>query len=144
MSQSALFKTLNLFPPEKTLVNIERAKGSYDVLPYFLSKVLAELPLAALYPLVFSSVVYPMTGLQPSVRVSLVDGPACKQALAQAKQRARMQPSRFRAADDRCSVIIVSVHCACYCALYVPGCCTSLICSLCRCASLPRLLAATL
>lgn len=68
MSQSALFKTLNLFPPENALVNVERAKGSYNVLPYFLSKVLAELPLAAVYPFVFSSIVYPMTGLQPSVR----------------------------------------------------------------------------
>ena len=72
MSQSALFKTLNLFPPEKALVNVERAKGSYNVLPYFLSKVLAELPLAAVYPFVFSSIVYPMTGLQPSVRSAQV------------------------------------------------------------------------
>lgn len=67
MSQSALFKTLNLFPPEKNLVSVERAKGSYGVLPYFLSKVLAELPVVAVYPVVFSAVVYPMTGLQPSV-----------------------------------------------------------------------------
>lgn len=68
MSQSALFKTLNLFPPEKNLVAAERAKGSYDVLPYFLSKLLAELPMIAAYPLLFSAVLYPMAGLQPSVR----------------------------------------------------------------------------
>lgn len=68
LSQTALFKTLNLFPPEKALVGEERAKGAYAVLPYFLSKILAELPIAAAYPLVFSAVVYPMTNLQPSVR----------------------------------------------------------------------------
>ena len=67
MSQSPLFKTLNLFPPERNLVDAERAKGSYAVLPYFASKLLAELPLAALYPMLFSAIVYPMTGL-PSVR----------------------------------------------------------------------------
>jgi ABC-2 type transporter len=69
MSQTALFKTLNLFPPEKALVGVERAKGSYNVLPYFLSKVLAELPIVAVYPLVFSAIAYPMTGLQPTVRL---------------------------------------------------------------------------
>lgn len=68
VSQSVLFKTLNLFPPEKALVSDERARGAYGALPYFLSKVLAELPIAAIYPLVFSAVVYPMTGLQPTVR----------------------------------------------------------------------------
>jgi hypothetical protein len=72
MSQSALFKTLNLFPPEKNLVSVERAKGSYAVLPYFLSKVLAEMPVAAVYPVVFSAVVYPMTGLQATVRCCAV------------------------------------------------------------------------
>ena len=70
-SQTALFKTLNLFPPEKQLVQTERAKGSYSVLPYFLSKVLAELPTLAVYPLVHSAIVYPMTGLQPGVRGGL-------------------------------------------------------------------------
>ena len=72
MSQTALFKTLNLFPPERKLVDVERAKGSYTVLPYFLSKILADLPLLAVYPLVFSVVVYPMTGLQPSVRSAVI------------------------------------------------------------------------
>jgi hypothetical protein len=69
ISQSALFKTLNMFPSEKNLVNAERAKGSYGVLPYFLSKIVAELPTTAAYPLLFSSIVYPMTGLQPRVRL---------------------------------------------------------------------------
>ena len=121
-AQTALFKTLNLFPPEKQLVQVrclpccaalpamctsqtchrcptqlvivgavawapvpryasamihscafarvqtERAKGSYGVLPYFASKVLAELPTLALYPLVHAAIIYPMTGLQPGVR----------------------------------------------------------------------------
>ena len=68
MSQTALFKTLNLFPPEKALVAAERAKGSYAMAPFFAAKLLAELPVASLFPLLFSTIVYPMTGLQPSVR----------------------------------------------------------------------------
>lgn len=66
-AQTALFKTINLFAPEKALVRAERTKGSYGAAPYFLSKVLADLPIAALYPLVFSSIVYPMANLQPKV-----------------------------------------------------------------------------
>lgn len=69
-AQTALFKTINLFAPEKALVRAERTKGSYGAAPYFLSKVLADLPVAALYPLVFSSIVYPMTNLQPKVPTS--------------------------------------------------------------------------
>jgi hypothetical protein len=66
-AQTALFKTINLFAPEKALVSAERTKGSYGAAPYFLSKVLADLPVAALYPFVFSSIVYPMANLQPKV-----------------------------------------------------------------------------
>lgn len=66
-AQTALFKTINMFAPEKQLVRAERTKGSYGAAPYFISKVLADLPVAALYPLVFSSIVYPMANLQPKV-----------------------------------------------------------------------------
>lgn len=87
ISQSVLFKTLNLFPPEKALVSDERARGAYGALPYFLSKVLAELPVAALYPLVFSAVVYPMTGLQPTVRPPPLPSPPLPAAASVTVQR---------------------------------------------------------
>lgn len=67
-AMTALVKTLNVFPKEATLVNRERVKGSYGVLPYFASKMVAELPLSAFFPLVFSSVVYPMAGLSGGLK----------------------------------------------------------------------------
>lgn len=62
-AMTALTKTLNVFPKEAVLVNRERTKGAYSVLPYFTSKLFAELPLSALFPLIFSGFVYPMAGL---------------------------------------------------------------------------------
>ncbi len=44
----------------------ERARTGYAVLPYLLSKLAAELPLGALFPALFASLVYPATGLVPS------------------------------------------------------------------------------
>lgn len=35
------------------------------MLPYFGAKLAAELPVGALFPLLFGSVVYPLTGLNP-------------------------------------------------------------------------------
>jgi hypothetical protein len=69
-AQTALFKTINLFAPEKQLVQAERTKGSYGAAPYFISKVLADLPVSALYPFLFSCIIYPMTNLQPKVLLS--------------------------------------------------------------------------
>ena len=74
-AMSALVKTLNVFPKEATLVNRERVEGAYGVLPYFTSKLCAELPIAAAFPLVFSSFVYPMAGLSGGVgRISKFAG----------------------------------------------------------------------
>lgn len=66
-AMTALTKTLNVFPKEAVLVNRERTKGAYSVLPYFTSKLFAELPLSAFFPLVFSGIVYPMVGLSGGV-----------------------------------------------------------------------------
>jgi len=59
----SLVKTLYVFPNERTIVNSERAKGSYGVLPYLTSKLAAELPVAAVFPALFGTIVYPMAGL---------------------------------------------------------------------------------
>ncbi|CAD7696795.1 unnamed protein product [Ostreobium quekettii] len=65
-AMSSLMKTISVFPSEKTVVARERAKRSYGVLPYFLGKLIAELPITAAFPVLFSAVLYPMTGLNPS------------------------------------------------------------------------------
>ncbi|CAN0029182.1 unnamed protein product, partial [Choristocarpus tenellus] len=37
----------------------------YSVAPYFLSKLIAELPVSSLFPNIFGIILYPMTGLHP-------------------------------------------------------------------------------
>ncbi|CAN0405353.1 unnamed protein product [Discosporangium mesarthrocarpum] len=37
----------------------------YSVAPYFLSKLIAELPVSALFPNIFGGILYRMTGLNP-------------------------------------------------------------------------------
>lgn len=66
-AMSALMKTLTSFTKEKVIVNRERASDSYGVLPYFTSKLVAELPVGAFFPLAFGACVYPMTGLHPTL-----------------------------------------------------------------------------
>lgn len=41
------------------------AQGSYGVAPYFASKLAAESPVGALFPLLFAALVYPAAGLHP-------------------------------------------------------------------------------
>mmetsp|Transcript_19242 Transcript_19242/g.58081 ORF Transcript_19242/g.58081 Transcript_19242/m.58081 type:complete len:689 (-) Transcript_19242:421-2487(-) len=65
-AMSSLIKTLNVFPRERTIVTRERSKKAYHVLPYFLAKLAAELPVGAMFPLLFGVVVYPLTGLNPN------------------------------------------------------------------------------
>ena len=66
-AMSALMKTLTSFTKEKVIVNRERASESYGVLPYLSSKLVAELPVGAFFPLAFGACVYPMTGLHPTL-----------------------------------------------------------------------------
>jgi ABC-type multidrug transport system ATPase subunit len=67
-AMSSLVKTLNVFPRERLLVQRERARGAYGALPYLAAKLVAELPVSALYPLAFGAVVYPATGLRATPR----------------------------------------------------------------------------
>lgn len=66
-AMAALTKTVGVFPKERSIVNRERAKGSYALGPYLLSKLLAETPITAAFPLMFGAVLYPMARLHPSV-----------------------------------------------------------------------------
>ena len=66
-AMSSLVKCLNVFPKERTIVQRERSKSSYGVAPYFFSKLAAESPIGALFPLLFASIVYPSAGLHPKL-----------------------------------------------------------------------------
>ncbi|KAL5722101.1 ABC transporter G member 7 [Ranunculus cassubicifolius] len=64
-AMAALTKTVGVFPKERAIVDRERAKGSYTLGPYLLSKLLAEIPIGAAFPLIFGTILYPMAGLHP-------------------------------------------------------------------------------
>ncbi|CAI0450729.1 unnamed protein product [Linum tenue] len=66
-AMAALTKTVGVFPKERAIVDRERAKGSYALGPYLLSKMIAEIPVGAAFPLMFGAVLYPMSGLHPTL-----------------------------------------------------------------------------
>jgi hypothetical protein len=65
-AMAALTKTVGVFPKERAIVDRERAKGSYALGPYLSSKLLAEIPIGAAFPLIFGSILYPMSKLHPT------------------------------------------------------------------------------
>ncbi|KAF3432222.1 hypothetical protein FNV43_RR26961 [Rhamnella rubrinervis] len=66
-AMAALTKTVGVFPKERAIVDRERLKGSYALGPYLLSKLLAEIPIGAAFPLMFGAVLYPMARLHPAL-----------------------------------------------------------------------------
>ncbi|GAB2280006.1 ABC transporter G member 7 [Dionaea muscipula] len=66
-AMAALTKTVGVFPKERAIVDRERAKGSYGLGPYLLSKLLAEMPVSAAFPLMFGAILYPMARLNSSL-----------------------------------------------------------------------------
>lgn len=66
-AMAALTKTVGVFPKERAIVDRERAKGSYSLGPYLFSKLLAESPIGAAFPLMFGAVLYPMARLHPTL-----------------------------------------------------------------------------
>ncbi|KAJ0962755.1 hypothetical protein J5N97_027877 [Dioscorea zingiberensis] len=66
-AMAALTKTVGVFPKERAIVDRERAKGSYSLGPYLLSKLVAEIPIGAAFPLLFGTILYPMARLNPSL-----------------------------------------------------------------------------
>ena len=69
-AMAALMKTISSFTSEKTIVDRERASGAYDVVPYLIGKIVAELPAGAFFPLCFGAVVFPMAGLNAGTDAS--------------------------------------------------------------------------
>lgn len=72
-AMAALTKTVNVFPKERQVVDRERAKNSYALGPYLLSKLIAEIPVGASFPLLFGSILYPMARLNPSLARCKID-----------------------------------------------------------------------
>ncbi|KAJ4962003.1 hypothetical protein NE237_021913 [Protea cynaroides] len=66
-AMAALTKTVGVFPKERAIVDREHAKGSYKLGPYLLSKLLAEMPIGAAFPLIFGTILYPMARLHPTL-----------------------------------------------------------------------------
>ena len=63
----AVAGTIRQFPKEKAIFREERSKRVYAVLPYFLSKVLADAPVSVLLSSLFGAVLYPLVGFQRSL-----------------------------------------------------------------------------
>ena len=61
---SALFQAVLMFPLEKSVFYREVASETYSTSAYFFSKTLSELPFQVMFPLLFSSIVYPTAGLR--------------------------------------------------------------------------------
>lgn len=58
---SGMFATLSVFPKQKMIVSRERASKSYALSPFYISKVLVDLPMI-LYPTIFTIIFYFLAG----------------------------------------------------------------------------------
>ncbi|CAM9395104.1 unnamed protein product [Chrysoparadoxa australica] len=64
-AMGTVIKTLTTFPKECSILQNDRAAGKYQVLPYFLSKVITELPISGIFPNIFGLLLYNLCGLNP-------------------------------------------------------------------------------
>lgn len=58
-----MFTALFAFPPEKAVLNKDRASGAYRLSAYYFAKTMVETPADMLYPLAFSISAYWLTGM---------------------------------------------------------------------------------
>ena len=63
MVQGAILSVILAFPVERALFLKEQSQSLYSVLPYFLGKVVSELPMYLFTPMVFGTIVYFGVGL---------------------------------------------------------------------------------
>ncbi|EJK47315.1 hypothetical protein THAOC_33977 [Thalassiosira oceanica] len=61
----AVAGTIRAFPKEKAIVSGEMDIKLYRTFPYFIAKAVSELPLIGVFNAIFSSIIYPLTNLQP-------------------------------------------------------------------------------
>jgi ABC-type multidrug transport system permease subunit len=64
-AMTSLIKATTSFVTEKLIVQRERKGNWYKVEPYFLSKLLAETPLSAFFPILSGGIMYYLCGLNP-------------------------------------------------------------------------------
>ncbi|RYH27453.1 ATP-binding cassette domain-containing protein [archaeon] len=62
-AMTSLIKATTSFVTEKMVIKKERQRGSYGVIPYFMAKMLAEIPLSSFFPCLFGVIIYNMCGL---------------------------------------------------------------------------------
>lgn len=67
---STLTPTLGMILPELAIVSKELHNNHYSVSAYYLAKVIVDLPLLLLGPLLYTAIVTPMTGIMGSVRTA--------------------------------------------------------------------------
>ena len=60
--------SLSTFPKNQLIFVKEFDSGLYDVLPYYLSKILVELVLTSIFPCIFSVIVYFLVNLNLSAK----------------------------------------------------------------------------
>jgi ABC-type multidrug transport system ATPase subunit len=65
-AMTAVMKATTSFVTEKLIVQRERRTETYAVFPYFLSKLMAEVPLSAFFPCLFGVIMYKLCGLNPA------------------------------------------------------------------------------
>jgi ABC-type multidrug transport system ATPase subunit len=63
-AMSALVKTLYIFTEERSIASKERARGMYDLSVYIATKLLAEAPIAAAFPVLFGILTHRLCGLR--------------------------------------------------------------------------------
>jgi ATP-binding cassette, subfamily G (WHITE), member 2 len=64
-------QALAAFPAERAVLNKERQSGSYRLSAYFIAKSITEAPLFIVYPIMFTVMVYWMTGMQVHAYMAL-------------------------------------------------------------------------
>ena len=99
-SMLAVCRSLNGFPRERATVAREtrRGAGGYGPGPYFFSKLLVEIPVDAVFPVVFGLVLHRMAGLNVAGRGALLGTLALQTAAASALGLSvgALSPSRAR------------------------------------------------
>ncbi len=68
----AVASTIRSFTKEKVVVAGEMSSNMYKTLPYFLAKAISEIPLVGVYNAVFSTIIYPLSGLQKGKFLSFI------------------------------------------------------------------------
>ncbi|KAL6269162.1 hypothetical protein ACE6H2_026073 [Prunus campanulata] len=63
----SLLQAIFTFPRERKMLEKERSSGTYRLSSYFISKIVAYLPMELALPTIFVTITYWMAGLQPTV-----------------------------------------------------------------------------